>query len=455
MDGTFFEGLYEYDHRTGKIVDGLADGDPIKINDLTYDVKIKNNQLFSDGSRITAGDIQEAFGANLTSTTFCSLIDFIKTIEVKDDFTVRFRLEYPFESMMKERLSIIRIYKEPDKIEDTGKKPIGSGPWIYKSAEGKNEGLINLMPNGKYDGEFAPKVKAMEWKVLTKEEERVKAFLGGQVDVMECVPVDSIEKIKASGKKVEAVQSMSLPLIIFNTVKAPFDDIRVRQAILYAINTEHIIEEKLKGYATPATSFLHEAHKSYHRASTVYNYNPEIAKQLLNGQKIDMELMVSENSWCADFADLIEHDLDAVGINCNLNIKSIDWDKLSENDATPPFDVIMTPGDPSCFGDDADLLMSWWYGDNTWTFARSCWQNAKNSRFKELQDLMQKARVSSGDAQQELWNQCYDLIAAEVPMYPLLHRQMITAYDDTKLKDFKPISTTGLWLLDTGVKSQN
>ena len=108
---------------------------------------------------------------------------------------------------------------------------------------------------------------------------------------------------------------------------------------------------------------------------------------------------------------------------------------------------MLTPGDPTCFGNDPDLLMNWWYGDNVWTQGRSCWAKAEGSRWSELQDLMQQAREATGDAQQELWNQCFDIIAEEVPIYALFHRQTGTGWQESMITGFEPIGTTGLVFL--------
>ena len=109
---------------------------------------------------------------------------------------------------------------------------------------------------------------------------------------------------------------------------------------------------------------------------------------------------------------------------------------------------MLSPGDPSCFGNDADLIISWWYGDNVWTRARSRW--ATTPAFAEMAELLAEARSkTSEDEQQPLWNQCFDIIAAEVPLYPLFHRETATAWWTAQLDDYDPISATGLNFLGT------
>ena len=65
---------------------------------------------------------------------------------------------------------------------------------------------------------------------------------------------------------------------------------------------------------------------------------------------------------------------------------------------------------------------------------------------------MQTARESSGDAQQEAWNKCFDLIAEQVPLYALFHRELATGYQADKIAGFEPIATTGLVFLGAGLK---
>ena len=111
---------------------------------------------------------------------------------------------------------------------------------------------------------------------------------------------------------------------------------------------------------------------------------------------------------------------------------------------------MLTPGDPTCFGNDPDLLMTWWYGDNVWTQGRSCWKDTEE--WTTLQDLLQQAREASGEDQQNLWNQCFDLLAEQVPLYPLFHRDLATGYWTDSLDGFAPISTTGLVFIGTSLK---
>ena len=78
---------------------------------------------------------------------------------------------------------------------------------------------------------------------------------------------------------------------------------------------------------------------------------------------------------------------------------------------------------------------------------------AEGSSFDKMQGLLQQARESADPAvQQDLWNQCFDILADEVPLYPLFHRQLATGWRSDLIEGFTPLSTTCLVFLDAQPK---
>ncbi|MDU5893528.1 MAG: ABC transporter substrate-binding protein, partial [Atopobium minutum] len=71
---------------------------------------------------------------------------------------------------------------------------------------------------------------------------------------------------------------------------------------------------------------------------------------------------------------------------------------------------------------------------------------------KELQELMAQAVTKEGSEQQDIWNQCFDLIAEYAPLYPVVHKQVNTAYYEDKIADFKGIGTTGVYAVGAKAK---
>lgn len=449
-----FEGLYDLDLHTYKTYNALAAGEPVKVTDTEYEVALRDGAKFSDGTDVTVADVVNALKVNMADATCGAFLSFIDSVAEKDDKTVTIKLKYPF-ALLKDRLSVAKVFPASLTEDQLKTMPIGSGPWMYESVNGDDGGTIKFAPNPNYEGQYKPTADAMEWNILLDGTARTTALQEATVQVMENVPDANADQLSAAGATVEYAQGFNQAFFMFNTLKAPFDDYRVRQALYYAIDVDKLISNQLNGHAAPVTGFLPEEHANYHKAATVYTHDVDKAKSLLAeaGQENLAFTLVVNNNWVKDLAPQIQEDLKAIGVECTIDEQKVNWSEYAASDSTLSYDVMLTPGDPTCFGNDPDLLMSWWYGDNVWTQGRTCWSKAADGKWAELQDLMQQAREADSSKQQDLWNQCFDLLAEQVPLYPLFHRQIATGYQESMISGFKPIATTGLVFLGASPKA--
>lgn len=450
-----FEGLYELNMHTYRAECGLAADAPVQIDDLEYEVTLREDTVFSDGSPLTSADVVNAFERNGESDLYGAFLSFITTVSAPDERTVRFKLNAPMGSVLQERLALVRVFPATLTDEELASKPVGSGPWCYETINAADGGRISFTANHRYTGPWPATCERMEWSVLLDDTRRTDELIDKDVMVMEAAPVVRAEELADAGATVEWVPGFNLPFLMFNCEKPPFDDVRVRQALLYAIDVDSLIGTYMAGHARAATSLLPDYFRHYHRAATVYSYDPEKARKLLAEVGVDelaLTLRANDN-WVSTLAPAIAEDWKAVGVTAEVVLLDTtalfaDLSTEPEPGTLLPFDVVLSPGDPSCFGNDADLIISWWYGDNVWTRARSRW--ATTPAFAEVAELLAEARSkTSEDEQQPLWNQCFDIIAAEVPLYPLFHRETATAWWTAQLDDYDPISATGLNFLGT------
>ncbi len=450
-----FEGLYELNMHTYRAECGLAADAPVQIDDLEYEVTLREDTVFSDGSPLTSADVVNAFERNGESDLYGAFLSFITAVSAPDERTVRFKLNAPMGSVLQERLALVRVFPAALTDEQLATKPIGSGPWCYETINAADGGRISFTANHRYTGPWPATCERMEWSVLLDDTRRTDELIDKDVMAMEAAPVVRAEELAGAGATVEWVPGFNLPFLMFNCEKPPFDDVRVRQALLYAIDVDSLIGTYMAGHARAATSLLPDYFRHYHRAATVYSYDPEKARKLLAEAGVDelaLTLRANDN-WVSTLAPAIAEDWKAVGVTAEVVLLDTtalfaDLSTEPEPGTLLPFDVVLSPGDPSCFGNDADLIISWWYGDNVWTRARSRW--ATTPAFAEMAELLAEARSkTSEDEQQPLWNQCFDIIAAEVPLYPLFHRETATAWWTAQLDDYDPISATGLNFLGT------
>ena len=450
-----FEGLYELNMHTYRAECGLAADAPVQIDDLEYEVTLREDTVFSDGSPLTSADVVNAFERNGESDLYGAFLSFITAVSAPDERTVHFKLNAPMGSVLQERLALVRVFPATITDEELASKPVGSGPWCYETINAADGGRISFTANHRYTGPWPATCERMEWSVLLDDTRRTDELIDKDVMVMEAAPVVRAEELADAGATVEWVPGFNLPVLMFNCEKPPFDDVRVRQALLYAIDVDSLIGTYMAGHARAATSLLPDYFRHYHRAATVYSYDPEKARKLLAEAGVDelaLTLRANDN-WVSTLAPAIAEDWKAVGVTAEVVLLDTtalfaDLSTEPEPGTLLPFDVVLSPGDPSCFGNDADLIISWWYGDNVWTRARSRW--ATTPAFAEMAELLAEARSkTSEDEQQPLWNQCFDIIAAEVPLYPLFHRETATAWWTAQLDDYDPISATGLNFLGT------
>lgn len=448
------EGLVDLDPVTRQPYAALAAEMPSSTDGIEYVVKLRDGAVFHDGTPVTAEDVVFSVDRVLdpnSKSLFRSFVSFIDKVEVVDETTVKFTNKFPF-SLFNERIGSIKIVPkalvEADP-EAFGKLPTGTGP--YKLISAVPEAQIVFERNDAYSGHRPALAADMVWNLIADPTARVNALTSGTVMAIEDVPYIDADSVAAVAE-LEKTQSFGLLFAMFNTETAPFNDVRVRQAFMYAIDMDKVIGTGMLDNATAASGFLPETHPNYHRATNVYGNDPEKAKELLAEAGleggVDITLMSTDHGWVKDVAPIIKESLDAVGFNTTLDIGQ-SGGQYGKVDAGE-LQVMIAPGDPSVFGNDPDILMQWWYGDNIWPKSRYRWAGSEG--YAKLTGLLDEALRLSGDEQQAKWNEAMDLISVEVPLYPLLHRQLPTAWSAEELEGFAPVPTTGLSFLDVGVK---
>lgn len=448
------EGLVELDRVTGEPYAALAKELP-KVDNNSFEVDLRDDAKFSDGTDVKSEDVVFSYNRVLENTDgfYDDFINFIDKVEAVDDDTVKFTMKNAF-SLVDERLSVVKIVPkalvEKDK-EAYGQLPVGTGPWKYETATPNEK--ITFKPNEHYNGPKPAHAETMTWDLLADPAARVTALMDETVSVIENVPATDKENVEGAGYKVESVDSFGLAFMLFNTKKAPWDKVEARQALFYALDVPTLINDYAGGDANPAKGFLNEKHPNFHQAKNVYTYDVAKAKELLakagvkEGQEVTLRIA---ESWISPMAPAIQQQLEAVGLKVTL--KEMPSKALYPEIDSGDNDVVIAPGDPSVFGSDPDLLMRWWYGKNVWSETRYAW--SENSEFTKLQGILDEAVKLEGKAQQDKWNEAFDLLSEQVPLYPLMHRKVPTAYNEKALENFKPVNTTGLNFIDVSVAQQ-
>ncbi len=444
------EGLTEIHPATREVFAALGAELPKKIDDTTYEVALREGAVFHDGSKVTADDVVFSFERVMNpdnNSLYLAFIPFLDKVTKKDDNTVTIKTKFPF-SLVAERLSVVKIVPKAAVEKDAkafDQMPIGTGPFKMTD-NGAASQKIEFVANDAYTGSRKAKVAKMTWNIIPDDSTRTNALSSDAVQAIDSVPAANLSSLSKT-KKVAAIQGFGLVFVMFNCGKAPMNKVKNRQAVMYALDYDKICETGMAGLATPATSFVQKDHPAYKQAKVVYPGNMAKAKALLaeTGLK-KVRVLASDHGFFANVRPMIKESLEAAGLEVAYEEKKSS-DVYGTIDASPDaFDIVVAPGDPSVFGDDADLLLRWWYAGDTWTDTRMHWKGQES--YKKVQALLDEAGKLTGEEQKKKWHEIFDVISTEVPLYPIFHRKTPTGWDEKTLPDFKPIAVTGLSFLD-------
>ncbi|QQM67962.1 ABC transporter substrate-binding protein [Actinomyces weissii] len=445
------EGLTELHPKTRECYAALGKDKPTKVDDTTYEVTLRDGAKFSDGTDVTVDDVVFSFERVLdpaNKSLYSQFISFLDKVEKKDDKTVTIKTKFPY-SLVAERISVVKIVPKA-LVEKDAKAfdlmPVGTGP--YKMTDnGAGSQNVVFERNDNYNGPQPALVKTMTWQVLPDDTTRTNAMTSGSVQAIDAVPVANLSSIAKDPVKVAAESGFSLLFAMFN--HQTFSDPKVRQAVMYALDYDKICQNGMGTLAVPAKSFVHEKHPAYKDAKVVYTYDVEKAKSLLAEAGVtEINLLCSNHGWFAQVRPIIKENLAALGVTVNYEEKK-SADVYSFVDGNEgKWDVVVAPGDPSVFGNDADLLMRWWYSGDAWTDQRMHWKGSES--YTKVQSMLDEAVRLEGDAQIAKWQEIFDFLSEELPLYPIFHRKTPTAYDSSKLVDFQPIALTGLSFVGVG-----
>ncbi|MDO5533125.1 MAG: ABC transporter substrate-binding protein [Propionibacteriaceae bacterium] len=446
------EGLTEIHPATREVYPALGAALPTQVDDTTYEVALRDGAVFHDGSPVTTDDVVFSFERVLNpdnNSLYSQFIAFVDSVTKKDDTTVTVKLKYPF-SLVAERLSVVKVV--PKAAVDADAKafdlnPIGSGPFKMTDNGAASSKLV-FEANDAYTGTKPAQVKTMEWQIIPDDSTRTNALTSDSVQAIDSVPAANLATL-ASSKSVAAEQGFGLLFAMFNCGTGPMAEVKNRQAVMAALDYEKICKTGMSDLATPSTSFVQKEHPAYKEAASQWVGKADQARTLLAETGLtEVRVLASNHGWFSAVRPMIKESLEAVGLTVAYEEKASS-DVYSTIDGNPDsFDIVIAPGDPSVFGDDADLLLRWWYAGDTWTDSRMHWKGSES--YNRVQELLDTAAAATGDAQQAAWHEIFDIVAENLPLYPIFHRKSPTAYEDETLVNFKPIAVTGLSFVDVG-----
>src|SRR3954469_13012620 len=255
----------------------------------TYTFKLRQGVKFSNGSPMTSADVKFSIDEARAATKGWGYLDAaINNITTPDKSTVVFHLKYRWAPFVAD-IALFANGIVPNKYAgqskaDFYKHPIGTGPFMWaKRVVGQS---VTFKRNPKYWQEGKPYLDSVTWTYVTDDNTRELQLRGGQVQIDEFPPFNSINKLKTtSGVTMSLFPSTRTDYLEMNESYAPLADVHVRRAISLTIDRKGIIKTLLSGYGTPANSFMPPQVPFYDPKSPGLQYNMDQAKAELAKSK--------------------------------------------------------------------------------------------------------------------------------------------------------------------------
>ncbi|MBZ9643027.1 ABC transporter substrate-binding protein [Streptomyces sp. PSKA30] len=452
-----YEGLLDTDPISREPYPALATQVPADLTGTSWKFTLRAGAKFHDGKPVTADDVVFVFDRILDPDTQTLAKGFfepwLKDVRKIDAQNVELVLKFPFPEGAS-RLTLAKImpkhvFSRPGAWDEAIKGlAVGSGPYRQTAHHPKSNTTFEAFDD--YNGPRPAAFKKMNWLTIVDAAPRVAKISGSSAgaQIADNIPYANIGQLESSGLTVAGGAGMNNLFLMFNTRRKPFDDVRVRQALHYAIDTEKMVEVALKGHGKPSSSFLDESNPTYRRAKTVYDYDPDRARALLkeagvSGLKVD--ILAVNVSWIVDCLPTVKSSWDAIGVRTTLSPQETTA-VFTKMDQKQDYQVVAAASNPNQFGLDADLIMHYNYGpENLWMgYAR--W--AGNPVAKQLfRDMDQATREADPDRKKAMIQDYIDVVAEQAVLYPVVHNELMTAWNPSQLAGIRAQPYPGINVL--------
>ncbi len=447
-----FDGLVEFDEKLN-IVPALAEKWEISQDGTVYTFYLRRGVKFHDGTDFNAAAVKKFFDyvllSNLRRTGLFKGI--VKEIQIVDDYTVKFVLEKPYSPFLNRLAHEGALVVSPKAIDEMGsdpaklgRNPVGTGPFMLK--EWKIGERIELVKNPNYWKQGQPYLDGVVFTIIPDDVTRMTQVRAGDADVM-FNPTPALVASVAKDPKLTVRIEPGLRVIYIgmNVRKAPLNDIRVRQALNYAIDKEKLCSVIMRGLATPSDSPLASKTTGYFSTGG-YPYNPQKAKQLLKEagyENLKLELLTPKGRYLNDYevAVAVQGMLKEVGVI--VDVKAMEWasyiNKLfSTNPADWDYELFLLGWAPST-GEGHWVLYPLFHSENI----KPSGTGDNNTFYSNpvVDDLIMKIAFETNPEKiKEYYLEVQKIIVQDAPWIFLYNMSNIVVYRN-EVKD--------LWLLPT------
>jgi len=425
-----FDPLLTKDPETAKPAPWLATSWKL-INETTWEFKLRQGVQFTNGEPFNAQSVKYSIERAINPASESinrTLWDWIKEVEIVDDYTVRIITHKPYPVAL-EILAGASYALPPRYTEEAGQakfcdEPVATGPYMVK--EWKKGEQIVLEANPSYWGP-KPAVKTLIIRYIPEDSTRVASLLAGEVDYVESVEPDQVPLLQADPNLSVLLVPRTWQgfLQMDGDQRAPgthkaMADVRVRRAVCNAIDTKTIIQRLMQGQASPIKGgVLHSLYFGFDSTIEGFEYNPALSKKLLAEAGYPNGFQIKFYSYgTRQVTEAIQEYLAKVGIKADIEWYGGNDAQLTRLRGSGKVD------DMALWGwwvttSDADAILHPWFHSSG---------NRSYNRRPEMDAWLDEARsIMDQKRRQELYSQIQRYIIENAFWCPMFERNSIEA----------------------------
>ncbi len=434
-----FEGLVKPD-QDGNFVYAVASSHEVSPDGLVYTFTLRDNVVFHNGSQCTMDDIVYSFETCASTSVTAALVEALSAVESyeiqENKFIITLGAPNPDFLSYVCNVSIV-----PKGYEGQDTFPIGTGPFKFQSRRVLDNFVV--VRNDDYYGQKAHLSK-VTYRILEDNTALFTALNSGSLDLVAHLTVDQTKNLTNGYTVLEGTMNLVQAIYLNHNVK-PFDDVRVRQALCYAVDVSAMLALTAGGHGTAVGSSMYPAFGKYFEPELANAYPHDVAKAkaLLteagypNGFSFTIKVP-SNYTPHVDCATVLVEQLKEAGIDAKIQL--VDWSTwLSDVYAGRNFEATITGFDSSTLN-ASGMLARWETGHS---------KNMIGYSNEAYDEAYRAARATADDAAQTAYyKQCLEILsqdAANVYLQDLA--DFVAVHPKLKGYEFYPLYVMDMSLL--------
>ncbi|MGE4384284.1 MAG: peptide-binding protein [Endomicrobiaceae bacterium] len=438
INALVYNGLLKYDKDLNLVCD-LAEDYKILNNGLSILFRLKKNVLWHDGQPFTVRDVQFTYQKLIdenTKTPFSSNYLMVKEFKIIDDYSFIVVYDKPFAPILESWcIGIIpkHIFEKEDiNTSRYNRMPVGTGPYIFKKWITDQKIILEANPNY-FEGQ--PGIAAYLYRIIPDQAVQFLELRNETIDELSLTS-DQWKAYDVFFKNYKKYRypAFSFTFFGFNLLKEPYNNVKFRQAVSYAINKKDIIQGVLSGIGKEADGIFPPQSWAYKKIKP-YQYDKEKAKKLLldigfvqdkngilfyKGKQFEINIITNQGNKTRELtAQIIQEQLKQIGLKVNIRI--LEWSTfINQYVNEKNFDALILGWNTAIDPDQYSL----WHSEQT-NKGQYNFMSYKNA---EVDRLLIRGRTTFDKAERiKAYHKIQDIMREDIPCIFLYYPENLVA----------------------------